>query len=99
MPVVARKQETSKKQSPQEWLCVTVTPHTQLLQAAQHDVGELALAATLGAEAVEDGVVLLDVALMEQARVNGSSKQVVGSRNGVDVASQMQIEVRHWNDL
>ncbi len=71
----------------------------QLFQAGVHPNRKAALAVLVhGAQAVKERPVAL-AGLMKHARVNCRGKQVVGSRNGVDVPGQMQVEVFHRDDL
>ena len=46
---------------------------------------------------VESGVGLRQ--LVEASRVDLSGEEVVGGSDGVDVTSQMQVELIHWNHL
>jgi hypothetical protein len=70
----------------------------QFLEAQQHGAGEVALAAFGRAEALEEGGVV-HVRLMEHARVDGRSQQVVGCGDGVQVAGEMQVELLHRDHL
>ena len=68
-------------------------------QAANHPPGELALTVLVWrAKPVKKCAVRLRC-LMEHARINGSCQQVVGSCNGMDIASEVQIKIFHRDNL
>ena len=72
----------------------------QLLQAAQHGRREPALALLIGrAQRVEQLLVIGLLGFVEHARIDGRRQQVVGSRDGMDVAGQVQVEVLHRDHL
>jgi len=70
----------------------------QFLEAQQHGAGEVALAAFGRAEALEEGGIV-HVRLVEHARVDGCSQQVVGRSDGVQVAGEVQVELLHRDHL
>jgi hypothetical protein len=71
----------------------------ELAEAPADGRGQAALAGLVGrAEPPEELVVLL-VELVEDAGVDGRGQQVVGDRDGVDVAGQVEVEVLHGHDL
>ena len=37
--------------------------------------------------------------LVEHTHINGSSQQVVGGRDGMDVTCHVEVELLHWEDL
>ncbi|PMB72907.1 hypothetical protein BM221_000324 [Beauveria bassiana] len=72
--------------------------NAELLKAAKHDGSKLACTVLGGDKATVESSILLGV-FMENASLNGSSQQVVGSGDGVNVASQVHVELIHRNDL
>ena len=71
----------------------------ELLEPAEHDRGEAALALLVGrAEGVEELLVVL-TRLVEDADIDGRGQEIVGGRHGVDVAGQVEVEVLHGHDL
>ena len=62
--------------------------------------GEVALALLiLGAERIEQLLVVGLRALVQHARIDRRGHQIVRRRNRVDVAGQVQVEVFHRDDL
>lgn len=70
----------------------------QLLETAVPDWSELTDTLLLWYQTVEEWLVLLG-RLVEHSGVDGSSEQVVGGTNGVDITSQVHVELIHRNDL
>src|SRR5262245_1424488 len=63
-------------------------------------LGKMALALlALGAEGIEQLLVVWLGAFVQDARIDCRGHQVVRSRNRVNVAGQMQVEVLHWDHL
>src|SRR5690606_37577273 len=73
--------------------------NADLLETSEPDPLELTISLlVLGYETVEERPVLLG-SLVEHSGVNGSSEQVVCSSNGVNVTSQVHVELVHRNNL
>lgn len=72
--------------------------NAELLQAAEHDRRELSLAVLDRDQSSVEGGILLS-ALVEHAGINSSGEEVVSSGDGVDITSQMHVELVHGNDL
>ena len=71
----------------------------QFLQSLEHRQGEFAAAVFGGrAQAIEEASSLWRD-FVEHARVNGRGQQVVGCRDGVNIAGQVQVEIFHGNNL
>lgn len=70
----------------------------KLLEAAVPDWLELTLALLGWDETLVEWSILLGV-LVEHAGLDGSSQQVVGGSDGVDITSQVKVELIHRNDL
>lgn len=71
---------------------------TELLEATVPDWLEDTLALLSWNKTLVEWTILLGV-LVEHAGLDGSSQQVVGSSDGVDVTSQVKVELVHRNDL
>lgn len=70
----------------------------ELLETLEHDRSERADALLGRAQAAEQGLVGLG-RFVEVASADRSREEVVGSRRGVDIAGQVQVELVHRNDL
>jgi len=71
----------------------------QLGGAPLHDGAKEPLALLVGGEQARKHDLVRHVLLVEHARVDGRRQQVVGRRDGVDVARQVQVELLHGDDL
>ena len=72
---------------------------TELLQAAKHGGGEPAVALLVqGAQGIEQLLVILHF-FMHDTGVQRGRDQVMGRRNGMDIAGQVQVEIFHRDDL
>lgn len=71
----------------------------ELLEATKHNLLKLALALlVLGDETVKERTVLLG-GLVEHAGIESSGEEVVGGGNGVDITSQVHVELVHGDNL
>src|SRR6187402_942798 len=70
----------------------------QLLKTPEHDGLKFSLPLLCRDKTFVKGCVLLCV-FVEHSGLDGSSQEVVGSSNRMNITSQMEIELIHWNDL
>ena len=73
--------------------------NSQLAQTAQHYGRKLAASIFRRRAKALEHLVVVGAALMKHARINGGCQKIIGRDDGVNISSEMEIELLHRNDL
>src|ERR1700733_7016142 len=69
------------------------------MQTAQHDGGKLPAAIFTRRTKTLEHLGVVGTVFMKHARINGGGQKIIRRGDGVNIASEMEIELFHWNDL